>query len=419
MKLKDKIKNLRFSSNFDPEQQKTFTHVLLFFFVMILLTLIARGTAGAKLARVSVISPSDQDLKQSVQFFGTAKPVANVFITVPQGLPIEKVLKDPMDSVAKGDAIAQINQAALDELVIRQRASLRQMELSLESQLKWSGISTRDLEAAQKALDKAQENFDEIKSDSEASVEDKTAAREKLTAAQEALKQAQAAYNEEVLQKQPGARTMMLDIAAQEEKVNALVFFQEQQYQILSESAGLLADQPLEENMVTTGSEVIGICTPGNGFTLTFQASREDANNILKYEPDLTATQEDLEEDLRSFDPDINTLGQEMVTFTAKLRETGWTEKGISITGDLWQTNYHLCVPMSALRQDSQGYFVYVMETTQTLMGIDKRVARRDVNIENTDGRYAAVSGALQSGDQVILSSSKPLSDGDSVRVGP
>ena len=103
----------------------------------------------------------------------------------------------------------------------------------------------------------------------------------------------------------------------------------------------------------------------------------------------------------------------------AKLRETGWTEKGISITGDLWQTNYHLCVPMSALRQDSQGYFVYVMETTQTLMGIDKRVARRDVNIENTDGRYAAVSGALQSSDQVILSSSKPLSDGDSVRVGP
>ena len=415
MKLKEKLKNLRIS--FDND--RTFSHVLLFFFVMVLLTLIARGTAGAKLARVSVISPGGQELKQSVQFFGTAKPVANVFITVPSGLTIEKVLKEPMDSVAKGDAIALINQAALDELVIRQRASLRQMELSLESQLKWSDVSDRDLKAAQKACDKAQESFDKIKDDDEVSVEDKTAAREKLNAAQETLRLAQEAYLEEMLLEQPGARTLVLDIAALEAKINTLVFFQEQQYQILSESTGLLANLSLEENMVTTGNEVIGICTSGNGLTLTFQASKEDANNILKYEPDLKATQEELEEALRSFDPDINTLGQNMVTFTAKLRETGWTDKGISITGDLWQSDYDLCIPMSALRQDSDGYFVYVMETTRSLMGIDKRVVRRDIYIENTDGRYAAVSGDISSNDQVILSSSKPLSDGDSVRVGP
>ena len=415
MKLKEKLKNLRLS--FDND--RTFSHVLLFFFVMVLLTLIVRGTAGAKLARVSVISPGGQELKQSVQCYGTAKPVANVFITVPSGLTIEKVLKEPMDSVAKGDAIALINQAALDELVIRQRASLRQMELSLESQLKWSDVSDRDLKAAQKACDKAQESFDKIKDDDEVSVEDKTAAREKLNAAQETLRLAQEAYLEEMLLEQPGARTLVLDIAALEAKINTLVFFQEQQYQILSESTGLLADLSLEENMVTTGNEVIGICTSGNGLTLTFQASKEDANNILKYEPKLTATQEELKEELRSFDPDINTLGQDMVTFTAKLRETGWTDKGISITGDLWQSDYDLCIPMSALRQDSDGYFVYVMETTRTLMGIDKRVVRRDIFIENTDGRYAAVSGNLNNSDQVILSSSKPLSDGDSVRVGP
>ena len=415
MKLKEKLKNHRLS--FDSD--RTFSHALLFFFVMVLLTLIARGTAGAKLARVSVISPGGQELKQSVQFYGTAKPVANVFITVPSGLTIEKVLKEPMDSVAKGDAIALINQAALDELVIRQRASLRQMELSLESQLKWSDVSDRDLKAAQKACDKAQESFDKIKDDDEVSVEDKTAAREKLNAAQETLRLAQEAYLEEMLLEQPGARTLVLDIAALQEKIDALVFFQEQQYQILSESTGLLANLSLEENMVTTGNEVIGICTSGNGLTLTFQASKEDANNILKYEPDLKATQEELEEALRSFDPDINTLGQDMVTFTAKLRETGWTDKGISITGDLWRSDYDLCVPMSALRQDSDGYFVFVMETTQTLMGIDKRVVRRDIYIENTDGRYAAVSGNISSNDQVILSSSKPLSDGDSVRVGP
>ena len=59
MKLKDKFKNLRLS--FDSD--RTFSHVLIFFFVVVLLTLIARGTAGAKLARVTVITPGGQELK--------------------------------------------------------------------------------------------------------------------------------------------------------------------------------------------------------------------------------------------------------------------------------------------------------------------------------------------------------------------
>ena len=418
MKWIEKLKTLRYSDG-DVHQQKALSHVLLFFFVMILLTLISRGANGAKLARVSVISPSGAELKQSVQYFGTVKPVGNVFITVPGGLTIETILKKPMDKVTKGEPIALIDQAALDELVIRKRAALRQMELSLESQLKWSGISTRDIEAAEKALARAQEAFEKVKSDSGVSTEDKTAALDKVTAAQRTLDEAVAEYNEEVLQKYPSARTMMLDIAAAQEGVDALIQVQNTGYQILAESVGLLADQPLTEGTVTSGNELISICSSGNGLTLTFQVNQSDADSLLKYQPELKATQSELEEILRSYDVRLETRNMDMVTFTSKLRETEWTDKGITITGDLWKSDYDLCLPMSALRQDSDGDFVYVMETTQTLMGIDKRAVRRDIFIENTDGRYAAVSGDLNNNDQVILSSSKPLSDGDSVRVGP
>ena len=418
MKWIDKLKNLRFSDS-DPHQQKTLSHVLLFFFVMVLLTLISRGAAGSNTARVTLITPSSQELKQTVQFYGTASPLPNVFAPVTGGLTISKVNKQPLDEVKEGDAIAEADQAALDELITRRRAALRQMELSLESQLKWSGISTRGVDDAEKALAKVQEAFDKIKSDSDVSAEEKVAARDKVTEAQKALDEAVAEYNEEVLQKYPSARTLMLDIAAAQAVVDALIQVQAQQYQILAPANGLLANQPLTEGSVTTGTEVIGISTPGNGFTLTFQTTPEEANDILSYGTELTATQEELKEVLRSYNLDLDTLGKEYRTFTAKLRETAWTDKSIAITGDVWASNHDVCVPMSALRQDSDGYFVYVMETTQTLMGIDKRAVRRDVFIENTDGRYAAVSGNISSNDQVILSSSKPLSDGDSVRVGP
>lgn len=418
MKWIDKLKNLRFSDG-DPRQQKALSHVLLFFFVMILLTLISRGANGANTARVALVTPSSQELKQTVQFYGTASPVANAFVPVTGGLTISKVNKKPMDEVQKGDVIAEVDQAALDELVLRKRAALRQMEISLESQLKWSGISTRDVDAAQKALDKAQEAFEKIKSDDDVSADEKVAAKDKVNEAQKVLDEAVAEYNEAVLQKYPSARTLMLDIAAAREEVDALIQVQTQQYQITASASGLLADLPLTEGSITTGTEVIGISTPGNGFTLTFQTTPEEANNILSYGTELTATQEELKEVLRSYNLDLDTLGTDHRTFTAKLRETAWTNAGISISGDVWVSKHDVCIPMAALRQDSQGYFVYVMETTYTLMGIDKRAVRVDVFIENTNGVYAAVTGALQSSDQVILSSSKPLSDGDSVRVGP
>lgn len=415
MKLKDKLKNMLISSDHD----RTFSHVLLFFFVMILLTLISRGANGANTARVTLVTPSAQELKQTVQFYGTASPLANVFAPVTGGLTVSKVNKKPMDEVKAGDVIAEVDQAALDELVLRKRAALRQMEISLESQLKWSGISTRDVDAAQKALTRAQEAFEKIKSDDDVSADEKIVARERVNEAQKSLDEAVAEYNEAVLQKYPSARTLMLDIAAAREEVDALIQVQTQQYQITAPANGLLADLPLTEGTVTTGTEVIGISTPGNGFTLTFQVTRENAETLLIYQPELKATQNELDEILRSYDVRFETRNMDMVTFTSKLRETAWTDAGISITGDVWVSKHDVCIPMAALRQDSQGYFVYVMETTYTLMGIDKRAVRVDVFIENTNGVYAAVTGNLSSNDQVILSSSKPLSDGDSVRVGP
>lgn len=413
MKWKDKLQKLRSSSDSD----RTFSHVLLFFFVMVLLTLIARGTAGSRLARVTVTTPTSQDLSQSVQLYGTAKPIGNYFSTVPAGLTVSQVKKGPLDSIVKGDVIAVIDQPSLDELVIRERARLRQMELQLESQLKWAYVSDRDLKNAQKNYDRAKEKYDRLQADEDSSKEDILAAMAKVDEARIALGLAQEEYYEEMLLEEPAARTLVLDIDAAAARVNELMQLKAQEYQIIAGSGGIVADQPLTEGCLTNGTEIISISTPGNGFTLTFQARQEDALGLFRYEPQLTATQEEAEEVLRSYNADVSTLDQPTVTFTAKLRQTAWTDGSITITGKLWQDDYDTCVPMSALRQDSHGYFVYVMETTQTLMGIDKRVTRVSVSIEKTDGRYAAVSG-LSGHEQVILSSSKPLSDGDSVRVG-
>ena len=401
MKWKEKLNKLRFSADGD----RTFSHVVLFFLVMVLLTLIARGTAGARLARVTTISPTGGELSRSVRVSGTAKPVGSHFTTVPAGLTVTKVNKITLDKVSEGDVIAIIDQAALDELVIRERARL-------------SDVSDRDLNSAQKDYDRAKEKYDGIQADEDSTQEDILAAMTTLDQARADLEQAREEYKEQVLMKEPSARTLMMDIDTATARVNELLRVQDQEYQILAEASGLISDQPLAEGIVTTGQEQIGISGIGKGFTLTFQLPKEETGDLMRNEPRLTVTQGELEVTIEKYSSDVTTLDQSFVTFTASLRETGWTTDPITVTGDLWKEEYDICIPMSALRQDSDGYFVYVLNTTQTLMGIDKRVSRVDVSIEQTDGRYAAVSGPLGS-EQVILSSSKPLSDGDSVRVGP
>ena len=415
MKFKEKLKSIFLSSDRD----RTFSHVLLFFFVMVLLTLIARGTAGAKLARVTLDSPSSGELSRSIRVTGSAKPIGSSFTAVPAGLTIEKVEKTVLDKVVAGDVIAVVDQTALDELVIRERAALRQMELSLESQLKWSDVSDRNLKAAQKTYDRAKEKYDRLRADEDSTQDEIRSAMTDLDEARAALELASDEYKEDVLQEEPSSRLLMLDIDAATARVNELLAIQAQEYKILAEENGLISDQPLTEGAVTTGDEQIGISGLGKGFTLTFQVPQEDSVDLIRNTPKLTVTQKELEVTIEKYSVDIATKEQPFVTFTASLRETGWTEDPITVTGDLWSEEYDICIPMSALRQDSDGYFVYVMETTQTLMGTDKRAVRRDIYIENTDGRYAAVSGNITSNDQVILSSSKPLSDGDSVRVGP
>lgn len=414
MKWKEKLNKLRFSTDGD----RTFSHVVLFFLVMVLLTLIARGTAGAKLARVTVISPTGGELSRSIRVSGTAKPVGSHFSAVPAGLTVSKVMKTTLDKVSEGDLIAVVDQAALDEMVIRERAKLRQMELQLESQLKWSGVSTRDLNAAQKDYDRAKDKYDRIQADEDSTQDEILSAMADLDEARVDLDLAREEYNEQVLLKEPSARTLMLDIDTATARVDELLRVQAQAYQILAEASGLISDQPLTEGAVTTGQEQIGISGIGKGFTLTFHVPKEDVDDLTQNEPRLTVTQGELEVSIEKYSADVTTLDQPYVTFTASLRETGWTTDPITVTGDLWKEEYEVCIPMSALRQDSDGYFVYVLSTTQTLMGIDKRVSRVGISIEQTDGRYAAVSGSFGS-EQVILSSSKPLSDGDSVRVGP
>lgn len=99
-------------------------------------------------------------------------------------------------------------------------------------------------------------------------------------------------------------------------------------------------------------------------------------------------------------------------------RVTGEVEPGTNITLSIGQrsANYDTIIPKSALREDTNGYFVLVITVKSTPLSNRYIATRVDVQVLAEDDTSAAVSG-LSMGDFVITTASKPVEAGAQVRM--
>lgn len=97
---------------------------------------------------------------------------------------------------------------------------------------------------------------------------------------------------------------------------------------------------------------------------------------------------------------------------------TGDITAGQSFTFSLGErsANYDTVVPNSAVREDSNGKFVLVVEAKNTPIGNRYTAVRRSVEVIASDETNSAVSG-LTGGEFVITTSTTPISAGQQVRL--
>jgi hypothetical protein len=82
-------------------------------------------------------------------------------------------------------------------------------------------------------------------------------------------------------------------------------------------------------------------------------------------------------------------------------------------------TNHASVIPLSALREDAQGYFIYFIEPYERRLGSDYIVYQMMVDTLRRDDRYAAINsrwGALPEGP-IIVNSDMPVSPNQRVRL--
>ena len=146
-------------SKSDPEQRRSAGNIFKFLAILLVFTLIARGTSSATLARVVLATPERSEIISAISGNATVSPTDTIDITALEGLTITEMLANVGQNIEIGDAIAIFEIDDLEERRIREEANLNRMNLDLERLERGENIDTSSVESAERSLQRAQEDY--------------------------------------------------------------------------------------------------------------------------------------------------------------------------------------------------------------------------------------------------------------------
>lgn len=231
----------------------------------------------------------------------------------------------------------------------------------------------------------------------------------------DALRQAQRTEEENAL----SAQLVKLELEALEQTLQELEDLLVADCRILAGESGIMETMPLLPGMWTDGTQQISIGTLTEGATVTFQISEEEYRTLPEGGVPVGIRQGDKGEQTTVYGSQAQLSEDGTARFQVPLPSDQWSGRQVEVTAELSRLTSDTCVPLSALHADARGYFVYVLEYRVSLLGSGSVAVRVDVTLQDMDGQYAAVVGDITNRDEVLISSNKPLSDGDRVQVEP
>lgn len=262
----------------------------------------------------------------------------------------------------------------------------------------------------------------------------KYGAEKELTAAQAVVKEkenavtaAQAAWDEKKadLNELVGNITnvigleQMLDAIANAQKLVDELSAKSYDATITADISGTVTAINVTAGNTTSAASPVAVLQPeGAGYTLSFSVTNEQAKRLsVGDKADLVNAwrYDDVEVTLASIKPDKNDPGQrKLLTFTVSGDVTAGQTFNISVGQK--SANYDLTVPNSAIREDSNGKFILIVESKSSPLG-DRYVATRvDVEVLASDDTQSAISAGLNGYEYVITTSNKPVEAGKLVR---
>ena len=158
----------------------------------------------------------------------------------------------------------------------------------------------------------------------------------------------------------------------------------------------------------------------GKGFTMSFSVTNDQAKRLsVGDKADLVNSwrYSDMDITLASIKPDTTDPGQKkLLTFDITGEEVT-PGQSLNVSVGQKSANYDLIVPNSAIREDSNGKFILIVESKSSPLGNRYVATRVDVEVLASDDTQSAISGGLYGYEFVITTSTQPVEAGKLVRL--
>lgn len=216
------------------------------------------------------------------------------------------------------------------------------------------------------------------------------------------------------------APTLALDIQAQYQRLDIVSGLIATNGVLYASHAGIVSII-VAQNAVTTGAAAVTLRDVTGGFEAEMLVNASTAERIrVGHVAEVTTGASSI-----FFTPTTDAIVSAVstpnenndVTITMTLPGSNWTT-GQRIDAEITfaRANYDLSVPISAINSDNAGYFVNIVESQSTVLGIQNVVQRVNVSIVASDSEMAAVRGPVTRECMVVIGANKPISQGSRVR---
>lgn len=253
-------------------------------------------------------------------------------------------------------------------------------------------------------------------------------AGENLSQAEEGLESAR--KNDEVLRKnakksEEAAGYMVerakLDMEKAEKSLEKVKELIAGEGKIYAAEKGIFLNTKVTAGMMTTGSEFISIGT--GGFEFRAEISKEESIKLTEGDtisikiPGKETLEAPVTELLLTEKEEEGEI-KEVMVLKAELSEELY-DSGRYGTFSIKKESedYQNILPLTAVRQDSKGYYCLGIRTQNSILGEEVKAERIQITLLEKDDNYAAVQGAIHPDTEIITGSNKDILPGDRVRV--
>ncbi len=460
-----------------PDRQRRILRLgALFFAAMAALTVLSRAASSLTVPVVETAAPQNTFLSHTTEADGIIKPNGVHAVTVEEGLLVKDVLVRPGQAVAQGDPVLTVDPQDLEERLGDLRLEVEKLRLQAQpTPSADSGVPAelalsraqedyqRTVQQHQQAVDRARadlkqsyENWEKADSDhwdqiyygqegdegdsadeetyvnpyeeqvrsAQRAYQDAKSAQENaLIEAQRKVEDAQLQLEQEASQQAAQAQTeqkslapVQLELDQKQKKLQKLEALLAAQGQVTAPADGTVYEVKATSGQRTGSEAAVTLTDDASGCRLEATLSAEEARYLSRGQAVTVSPAGG--DPVETVVDSLAVSGSQQVTVTASLQGSGLVGMSATLSAEQKTENFPLVLPIGALHEDNGSKYVLRVEERPSILGTEQVAVRIPVTVRDQTATRVAVEGPLVRDDAIIVSGSRPVSEGDRVRLG-